>query len=502
MNEWPVDQELDEKLRRVVNAEVAAADPRQIRMRRETRGRSAWPSAGLAIVAVVAIVAALVGHARMLPATGGPSETPTAATSAGASELPGESPTAQPTAEPTVPTRAPTPGPATGPTHNPSIKAAKTMTCPRYRGVAVALADGKVLVAGGCLAGPDVAIPFGSAEIYDPSTGKFSPTGTMVAQRDMEAAVLLKDGRVFFVGGQNLNQTGDQPETPSGEIYDPATGLFSPVGPVVKERNNPSAVVLNDGRVLILGGDTDLSATAEIFDPATGTFKAAGKLAIGTCGPSTLLPDGRVLILAIDPGFDLGSGPSDSPLSDLAQIYDPATDKFTRTGSMVVARDQAAIPVRMAGGRVLVVGDDANGTAEVFNYVTDAFGRVAPMASPMYAMSSTALSDGRVLVLGTVIGEKQPQYGSISRPSGNVLLDLRRAGGSGRMPAYMTGPYIVTGELYDPATNHWTVLGHLNVQRSEWTATLLRDGRVLIAGGGGDTAEFFDPKTRKFTLNR
>jgi hypothetical protein len=120
----------------------------------------------------------------------------------------------------------------------------------------------------------------------------------------------------------------------------------------------------------------------------------------------------------------------------------------------------------------------------------------------MYAMSSTALSDGRVLVLGTVIGEKQPQYGSISRPSGNVLLDLRRAGGSGRMPAYMTGPYIVTGELYDPATNHWTVLGHLNVQRSEWTATLLRDGRVLIAGGGGDTAEFFDPKTRKFTLNR
>ncbi len=141
-----------------------------------------------------------------------------------------------------------------------------------------------------------------TAELYDPGTGKFSPTGSMVLGRAGTAATLLHDGRVLIAGGSvdNLNL---QVAT-LAELYDPKTGEFSPTGSMAHMRFGLSATLLMDGRVLVLGGSNIVSgptATAELYDPATGTFSSAGSMATTRAGyTATLLPDGQVLIAGGD----------------------------------------------------------------------------------------------------------------------------------------------------------------------------------------------------------
>jgi hypothetical protein len=109
----------------------------------------------------------------------------------------------------------------------------------------------------------------------------------------------------------------------SAEIYDPVSETFRPTGNLVWPRGGHTAILLESGKVVILGG----LAPAEIYDPATGTFTATGSYRGGACdfcAPSTLLPDGRVLFSEQSP----------------AQVYDPATGTFSLTGRMIY--DQSA----------------------------------------------------------------------------------------------------------------------------------------------------------------
>src|SRR5262249_41581838 len=99
------------------------------------------------------------------------------------------------------------------------------MTTPRYDATGTELADGRVLVAGGwCCAGNTGTQA--SAEIYDPSTGTWSATGSMSTPRAGGAsATRLQNGRVLIAGGANGGTV-----VPTAEIYDPSTGMFSPTG--------------------------------------------------------------------------------------------------------------------------------------------------------------------------------------------------------------------------------------------------------------------------------
>src|ERR1700676_2691401 len=144
---------------------------------------------------------------------------------------------------------------------------------PRSGHTATLLPDGMVLVVGGMRGNQDF---YKSAELYDPATGKFQPTGEMHQRRVGQIAVLLPSGKVLVAGGW----VGDG-GTDSAELYDPVTGRFTLIAKMTSPRGRPSATLLSNGDVLIAGGEkrsNESLASAEIFHLKTLSFQLFGSM--------------------------------------------------------------------------------------------------------------------------------------------------------------------------------------------------------------------------------
>src|SRR5438046_1282177 len=147
----------------------------------------------------------------------------------------------------------------------------------------------------------------------------FGSTGAMAEARSSHVAVLLGDGRVLVIGGARSNNVVEPAVGGSAEIFDPVAGTWTLTGPLNVPRNSPAAVVLQDGRVLVAGGGDrsgHMWSSAELFDPTSGTWTPTGTLSVGRQAPAgALLPDGRVL---------LAGGTSEYPFPSLAsaEVYD------------------------------------------------------------------------------------------------------------------------------------------------------------------------------------
>lgn len=216
--------------------------------------------------------------------------------------------------------------------------------------------------------------------------------------------------------------------------------------------------------LLLCLGLAGLAAAAE-------EFRATGSLAsVRTFHTSTLLPDGRVLVAG-------GQIPGAAPVFlGTAEVYDPALRTFSATGSMLDSR-YLHTGTLLGNGKVLIAGG-YNSTsmsligAELYDPATGGFTSTGVMSVARYAHTATALADGRVLIAG-----------GFSINGTTALLDV--------------------AEIYDPATGTFTAVGRMTAARFRHTATLLADGRVLIAGGFGagflSSAELFDPTTGTFT---
>ena len=313
---------------------------------------------------------------------------------------------------------------------------------------ATLLPSGKVLIAGG-----DAAFffsyyygnsPLNTAELYDPSSGAFSSTGKMAAQRSFHTATLLMSGKVLVVGGS----TGGSSAT--GELFDPSVGVFTTTGDMTVGRSSHTATLLTNGKVLIAGGQSvsgDLKS-AELYDPATGNFTMTGGLTEArSFHTATLLQDGKVLITGgLQSGTALAS----------AELFDPSNGTFASAGNMSTARVNHTATL-LPDGTVLVaggtMGQDSFSTSEIYKPTTNSFVSGAPMV------------------------KARDSHIAVRLPSGMVLL----AGG-----AYLASDSF-TAELYDPVTETFTQTGSMFTERALGAAALLSDGRVLMTGGS-DTA--------------
>lgn len=212
-----------------------------------------------------------------------------------------------------------------------------SLTTPRMDHLAVLLDNGKVLVVGGVGTGWTF---LASAELYDPATGTFTRTGDMTVARESHTITKLQDGRVLITGGHQGRHSAIIIYD-SAELYDPVTGMFTPTGNMNTRRHKHDAVLLSDGRVLITGGsderdDLGAYASTEIYSPSTGTFSIAGNMPTiryKHIGTSILLSNGNVLIaggarnaIIYDSGRNVFSAvPGDLGTTTLSRLFATAT---------------------------------------------------------------------------------------------------------------------------------------------------------------------------------
>jgi len=309
---------------------------------------------------------------------------------------------------------------------------------PRSGHTATLLPNGKVLIAGGMRGNQDF---YSSAELYDPATGKFQPTGDMHQRRVGQIAMLLASGKVLVAGGW-VGYGG----TDSAELYDPATGRFTVIGKMTVPRGRPSATLLSNGDVLIAGGEernNESLATAEIFHVKMLSFQATGSMHHARIShTATRLKDGRVLI----------AGGYGDTIASSAEIYDPSTGTFLETGNMATARCKHTAGL-LPDGRVLIAGGsdsrDWNGnlnSAEIYDPGTRKFTAVSSMNDSRFKLPHEA----------------------VQLPSGKLLI----AGGSKQV------------EVFDPASEKFLLAaGQMSDPWHFMTETKLLDGSVLLTGG-------------------
>ena len=289
------------------------------------------------------------------------------------------------------------------------FQATGDMGTERAAHTATLLANGKVLVAGGFNSTDNLA----TAELFDPATGTFTPTGTMATSRFSHTATLLAhgptatNGKVLIAGG-----TAD----PKAELFDPATGTFTAAGAMTELRSQHTATLLTNGKVLLAGGTVDNAA--ELFDPATGSFALTGAMITGDlmAPTATLLNDGTVLITG---GFNFDDGTFAS-----AELYNPATGTFTATGDMTQPRANHTATL-LDNGKVLVTGGfDAQAhtvaTAELFDPATGSFSTTGAPISVHTYHAATLLNDGIALVVGGFLFPNPPPVTAAQLPKYSI----------------------------------------------------------------------------------
>lgn len=349
----------------------------------------------------------------------------------------------------------------------------------RYYHTASRLPDGRVLVAGGNRAVGNSFAFVGTAEVYDPATNTWTSAGTLSPALAYHASTLLPNGKVLLTGGC-------EPATPAPpQVYDPATNAWSYAGSAVPlARLFPTATLLQDGRVLLVGGrygpTGPVLGSAELFDPATGTWSAVPDMAaVRIRHTATLLASGRVLVAGGQDGHNNRYA--------TAELYDPVTNSWSSGGTMTGTRDDHVATLLLDDTVLVAAGNGAIplpfnnlvvtgklSSAEIYDPVQNTWTRIA---AEQCDLNPNGLDS--VDIPGCLATARTGPTATLL-PDGTVLV----AGGITLQPDS-------SAEIYHPGTRTWTGAGDMSTPRELHAAVLLNGGKTLVVGGwnqwGGGT---------------
>jgi N-acetylneuraminic acid mutarotase len=243
------------------------------------------------------------------------------------------------------------------------------MSTPRYQDTASLLGNGTVLVVGGNDGDTCTCTTFlGSADLYNPTTNSFTATGPLNTARYAHTATVLANGKVLVTGGfggaTSTIQTGGA-ALASAELYDPTAGTWTATGSMNSPRMNHTATLLPSGKVLVAGGSTGAATTAsaEMYDPSSGTWTLVAPMATPRQSQGAVaLSNGTVLVVG-------GLNDASSAVIGVGtlEVYDPTSNTWTTSGAMVTTR-QSFVLNTLGDGRILLDGGmpDTTGLPEFF----------------------------------------------------------------------------------------------------------------------------------------
>ncbi|PDW03262.1 Kelch repeat-containing protein [Candidatus Viridilinea mediisalina] len=329
---------------------------------------------------------------------------------------------------------------------------------------AFTLSDGTILSLGGDMmsATKEVVQSSTGAFRYDPRSRQWASIGELGTGRARAAMVMLADERILIVGG--LPASDNEPALGADNrvmLFDPANGTSTATTDIGYEAAGYGSVLLENGHVLVSGGSVSDDAGQTVaynklmrYDPQSEQWAEMAPMAINRVSHRmTLLNDGRVLVTG---GLYWDSAANQYDNLASVTIYDPANDRWEDVPSMQHAR-QLHSAVRLADGRVLIVGGftdmevGTNVNAEIYDPASNTWADAGlPIGDHSGGSSALLLPDGQVLVIG-----------------GGYYFEANSRAVS----------------RYDPATNAWSALSPLQLERSMHRASLLPDGQVLIIGG-------------------
>jgi len=296
----------------------------------------------------------------------------------------------------------------------------------------------------------DIKIVSGSMRSTLPGAFSYVQAGLQLPWQEKPMAVVrgedpglgvLQDGRVLIVGGTTVPDQATN-ALDSAEIYTRSTdSVTTSKGTMKIKRWHSSVVTLMNGKALVIGG-AQPSTVAELYDPAADTFTPT-KMPMNTARNYTravLMTDGRVMIT--------------SQGERTAEIYDPANDAFTQLPTKQI--HTFGFLVRLRDGRVMLGGGDmSQASIEIYDPKMGQFVDGPPLAQGRSMLTAHTLPDSRVIVLGG---------SSISAGGVHVPLD--------------------TIEIFDPKTNMWTTQTYKLKKGRTWHASaLVRDGTIIVMGG-------------------
>ncbi len=379
----------------------------------------------------------------------------------------------------------------------------------------------------------------------------FTAMTSMSTARALATGDLLNDGSVFVAGGGSGNLTSPV-GTATTELWSPFTRSWTPGPALSQARAFHQSVVLNDGRVLLIGGTGatgNVVSSCEIFDPVAGTITAAASMGVARAGSTaTKLVNGKVLVTGGVTTFTIPPGttsiaPILATCQDTSEVYDPVLDTWTAVPGVMAGKRFAHAASLLQNGKVLIISG-INGTTSIagndvptftqtnnlYNPTTNAYEAAAALPAGIFGFGgipgraghrATTMNNGEVFVGGGIYSNLfvPTTSGLCARYNvaanswtatntlatgialhGQVLLKNGKChlsgGGSGTLLAYTATNVCATRTQ---GSNAFTLTTALPLARGSHLAVLLRDGSILIAGGGDaagvglSSAELYTP---------